>query len=164
MKRCAIRSVIVGLAALLGLLACGPQEVRSQEAAKPAVDDFKIESRHVDIWSDGTRLSGDLWHPKDLQPGDKLPAVILCHGWGRGCVHTLTRLMHRSLQRQVMWYCPSTIAAGATATVVWLSKRRCPNMRFFPEPTLRSMAKAACNQSRWPLSGLISIFEKKEQV
>jgi dienelactone hydrolase len=82
MKRCAIRSVIVGLAALLGLLACGPQEVRSQEAAKPAVDDFKIESRHVDIWSDGTRLSGDLWHPKDLQPGDKLPAVILCHGWG----------------------------------------------------------------------------------
>ena len=77
-----MRSVIVGLAALLGLLACGLQEVRSQEAAKPAVSAFKIESRHVDIWSDGTRLSGDLWFPRGLQSGDKLPAVILCHGWG----------------------------------------------------------------------------------
>ena len=82
MKRCSIRSVIVGLVALMGLLALGLQEVRSQEATKPAVDDFKIESRHVDIWSDGTRLSGDLWYPKGLQSGDKLPAVILCHGWG----------------------------------------------------------------------------------
>jgi len=82
MKRNPMGSVIVGLAALLGLLACGLQEVRSQEAAKPAVSAFKIESRHVDIWSDGTRLSGDLWFPRGLQSGDKLPAVILCHGWG----------------------------------------------------------------------------------
>ena len=82
MKRCATHSVIVGLLALMGLLACGLQEVRSQETAKPGITAFKIESRHVDIWSDGTRLSGDLWHPEDLQPGDKLAAVILCHGWG----------------------------------------------------------------------------------
>ena len=82
MKRCSIRSVIVGFVALMGLLACGPQEVRSQEAAKPEVAAFKIESRHVDIWSDGTRLSGDLWYPKGLQAGDKLPAIIFCHGWG----------------------------------------------------------------------------------
>jgi dienelactone hydrolase len=74
-----MRSVIVGLVALLGLLACGLQEVRSEEAAKPAVDDFNIESRHVDIWSDGTRLSGDLWYPRGLKSGYKLPAVILCH-------------------------------------------------------------------------------------
>ena len=82
MKRHSMRSVIVGLVALLGLLACGLQEVRSEEAAKPAVDDFNIESRHVDIWSDGTRLSGDLWYPRGLKSGYKLPAVILCHGWG----------------------------------------------------------------------------------
>ena len=82
MKRCSIRFVIVGLVALSGLLAFGLQGVRSQEAAKPVVGDFKIESRHVDIWSDGTRLSGDLWSPRGLQSADKLPAVILCHGWG----------------------------------------------------------------------------------
>ena len=82
MERCAIRSVIVGLLALLGLLTCGLQNVRSQETVKPEVTAFEVESRHVDIWSDGTRLSGDLWHPKDLQSGDKQPAIILCHGWG----------------------------------------------------------------------------------
>ena len=80
MKRCSIRFVIVGLVALSGLLAFGLQGVRSQEAAKPVVGDFKIESRHVDIWSDGTRFSGDLWSPRGLQSADKLPA--LCHGWG----------------------------------------------------------------------------------
>ena len=82
MKRHSMRSVIVGLATLLGLLTCGLQEVQSEEVAKPAVDDFNIESRHVDIWSDGTRLSGDLWYPRGLKSGYKLPAVILCHGWG----------------------------------------------------------------------------------
>jgi dienelactone hydrolase len=82
MKRGSISSVIVGLVVLTGLLACGLQEVRSEEAPKPEVAESKIESRHVDIWSDGTRLSGDLWYPKRLQSGDKLSAVILCHGWG----------------------------------------------------------------------------------
>ena len=82
MKSCSIRFVIAGLVALSGLLACGLEDVRSQDTAKPEVAAFKIESRHVDIWSDGTRLTGDLWSPKGLQSGDKLPAVILCHGWG----------------------------------------------------------------------------------
>jgi len=82
MKRCSIRSVIVGLVALMGLLFFGAQEIRSQKVTKSEVVAFKIESRHVNIWSDGTRLSADLWHLKGLQPSDKLPAVILCHGWG----------------------------------------------------------------------------------
>ena len=82
MKRCAIHSIIVGLLALLSLLTCGLQKLRSQETAKPEVAAFEVESRHVDIWSDGTRLSGDLSYLKGLQSGDKQPAVILCHGWG----------------------------------------------------------------------------------
>lgn len=82
MKRCSIRSIIVGLVALMGLLALGPQEVRSQKVTKSEVVAFKIESRHVNIWSDGTRLSGDLWYLNGLKSGDKLPGVILCHGWG----------------------------------------------------------------------------------
>ena len=82
MKSCSIRFVIAGLVVLSGLLVCGLQDVRSQDTAKPEVAAFKIESRHVDIWSDGTRLAGDLWFPKGLKSGDKLPAVILCHGWG----------------------------------------------------------------------------------
>jgi dienelactone hydrolase len=40
------------------------------------------KSRDVNIWSDGTRLSGTLFFPDSMKPGDKVPAVILCHGWG----------------------------------------------------------------------------------
>lgn len=43
---------------------------------------YQVTSRPVDIWSDGTRLSGDLWYPKDMKAGDRFPAIILCHGWG----------------------------------------------------------------------------------
>jgi dienelactone hydrolase len=57
--------------------AAGPQaQIRQDSGAG------EIESRSVDIWSDGTRLSGDLWYPKGLKAGDHLPAIILCHGWG----------------------------------------------------------------------------------
>jgi dipeptidyl aminopeptidase/acylaminoacyl peptidase len=41
-----------------------------------------IASRRVNIWSDGTRLSGDLFYPANMKAEDKLPAIILCHGWG----------------------------------------------------------------------------------
>jgi hypothetical protein len=41
-----------------------------------------FESRPVNIWSDGTRLSGNLFYPEGLRTGVKLPAIILCHGWG----------------------------------------------------------------------------------
>lgn len=38
--------------------------------------------RAVTLWSDGTRLAGDLHYPKDQAEGEKLPAIVLCHGWG----------------------------------------------------------------------------------
>ena len=53
----------------------------NQEGQKVA-ESAKVESRLVDIWSDGTRLTGDLFYPLNVKTGDKLPAVILCHGWG----------------------------------------------------------------------------------
>lgn len=41
-----------------------------------------VETRAVQIWSDGTRMAGDLFMPKGLADGDQLPAIVLCHGWG----------------------------------------------------------------------------------
>jgi hypothetical protein len=38
--------------------------------------------KSVDIISEGTRLSGDLYLPDDLQAGEKHPTILLCHGWG----------------------------------------------------------------------------------
>jgi len=42
----------------------------------------KVTSRAVNVWSDGTRMSGNLFWPKDAKEGDKFPAILLCHGWG----------------------------------------------------------------------------------
>jgi len=41
-----------------------------------------VATRRVNIWSDGTRLSGDLFYPAAMKAEDKFPAIILCHGWG----------------------------------------------------------------------------------
>ena len=40
------------------------------------------ERKAVDIWSDGTRMSGDLWLPAGHGDGTKRPAILLTHGWG----------------------------------------------------------------------------------
>ncbi len=41
-----------------------------------------VATRPVDIWSDGTRLSGRLFLPTATPPGEKLPAIVMSHGWG----------------------------------------------------------------------------------
>jgi len=38
--------------------------------------------KSVTIWSEGTRLAGDLFLPDDLKPGEKRPTILLCLGWG----------------------------------------------------------------------------------
>ncbi len=41
-----------------------------------------IERRPVDIWSDGTRMSGDLFLPDGFADGEARPAILMTHGWG----------------------------------------------------------------------------------
>ncbi len=77
MRKPPITFFVIGLMTLMVLILFGTREVQSEEAVSVG-----IESRHVDIWSDGTRISGDLWRPKGLKAEDKCPAIILCHGWG----------------------------------------------------------------------------------
>ena len=42
----------------------------------------KISMQHVTIWSDGTRMAADLYKPKGLKEGEKLPAVVIVNGTG----------------------------------------------------------------------------------
>ncbi len=41
-----------------------------------------VERQAVEIWSDGTRMAGDLWLPDGFGDGEPRPAVLLTHGWG----------------------------------------------------------------------------------
>ncbi|HYP25785.1 MAG TPA: alpha/beta fold hydrolase [Blastocatellia bacterium] len=60
-------------------LAAAPARAGQSQSSPPPAG---IKMRAVNIWSDGTRLSGNVFHPEGLKPSDRLPALILCHGWG----------------------------------------------------------------------------------
>ena len=40
-----------------------------------------VRHRAVDIWSEGTRMAGDLYRPAGVDD-TRLPAIIMSHGWG----------------------------------------------------------------------------------
>ena len=46
----------------------------------PLPDD--VVRNHVTIWSDGTRMAGDIYTPKEAVVGAKLPAIVFVHGTG----------------------------------------------------------------------------------
>jgi len=41
-----------------------------------------FDLRHVTIWSDGTRMAGDLYVPKGMKDGEKRAAIVFCAGTG----------------------------------------------------------------------------------
>ena len=43
---------------------------------------YGVKSEGVVIWSEGTRISGTLWKPKEVGADERLPAILLTHGWG----------------------------------------------------------------------------------
>lgn len=53
----------------------------NEPAARGALPD-SVEKRAVTIWSDGTRMAGDLYLPKNRKEGEKLPAIVFCAGTG----------------------------------------------------------------------------------
>lgn len=53
------------------------ESATNTEREKPA-----FTQQSVDIWSDGTRISGDYFKPAGVEAGEKLPTLLLCHGWG----------------------------------------------------------------------------------
>ena len=40
-----------------------------------------IEERWVSYYSEGSRLVGNVFIPPGLAPGEKRPAIVLCHGF-----------------------------------------------------------------------------------
>jgi hypothetical protein len=68
------------LAAALGAAPDASAAVTSEEAEVAGYP--KIVKRAVELWSDGTRLSADIFYPKDREEGERFPAIVLCHGWG----------------------------------------------------------------------------------
>jgi len=68
------------VAAILSGALMSPAAMAQEEKA---VENFPtVLQREITLWSDGTRLSGVLLYPKDREEAEKLPAIVLCNGWG----------------------------------------------------------------------------------
>jgi dipeptidyl aminopeptidase/acylaminoacyl peptidase len=75
--RGAIGTVLAGFAAIsVGFVSSAEAQTRRW----PLPDG--VAMRSVVIWSEGTRMAGDLYFPEGVQEGDKLPAIVTCNGWG----------------------------------------------------------------------------------
>ena len=73
-------AALLGVVAILPIALCCRAAVAQEEKA---VEGFPaVLKRDITLWSDGTRLSGVLLYPKDREDGKKLPAIVLCNGWG----------------------------------------------------------------------------------
>lgn len=58
------------------------KSVAQAKAQKHAPLPEGVERRAVTIWSDGTRMAGDLYLPAKLASGEKLPAIVFIAGTG----------------------------------------------------------------------------------
>ena len=71
------------IAAMLALVLAAAAAIAATDAPAQDVEGYPgVQRKPVTIWSDGTRLAGDLFLPKGLAAGQKVPAIVLCHGWG----------------------------------------------------------------------------------
>ncbi len=53
------------------------------EPAYPALEvPETVEHKAVTVWANGVALDADLFRPKGLAEGTKVPAIVLSHGWG----------------------------------------------------------------------------------
>ncbi|MCB1224673.1 MAG: alpha/beta fold hydrolase [Verrucomicrobiales bacterium] len=76
-----MKSVLVLLLAALALSASAQTPKGKGKRLRAPLPDT-VEMRPVTIFSDGTRMAGDLYLPKNLAADDKLPAIVLCAGTG----------------------------------------------------------------------------------
>ena len=79
------RSALVAMLLLSATGAAFAQQGKTQaesRAAKYPPLPADVERISATIWSDGTRMEGDVYRPKDLKPTDKLPAIVFVHGTG----------------------------------------------------------------------------------
>jgi dienelactone hydrolase len=52
-----------------------------------AAGNSELAHEKITLWSDGARLQGDIYKPAGLAADEKLPGILLIHGWGGSKTH-----------------------------------------------------------------------------
>ena len=77
------RKTPIAIVALLAIALGAAVALAATDAEAQDVANYPtVVRKPVTIWSDGTRLAGDVFLPKGLAADQKIPAIVLCHGWG----------------------------------------------------------------------------------
>ncbi len=85
-RKCIVGSYLLAVVTALAFLpAASAQSDKSFTAAKaqkypPLPAD--VVRKQVMIWSDGTRMAGDVYMPKSVNSGERLPVIVFVHGTG----------------------------------------------------------------------------------
>src|ERR1051325_11416536 len=82
-------------------------------AQAPFTAPAEVDYRKADIWSEGTRMSAEVFSPK-AQAGKKLPTILMAHGWGGTKIGLRPDAVLHAKNPVISWS-RSTIAAGAIA-------------------------------------------------
>ena len=84
-------SVVSWLSVSSSLAQDGETQAQARAREYPPLRE-DVERRAVTIWSDGTRMAGDLYLPKDRKPDQKLPVIVFANGTGGSKRKLPTRL------------------------------------------------------------------------
>ncbi len=74
--------LLVTLSASMPLCSADDKSIAAAKAQKYPSLPATVERRPVTIWSDGTKMAGDLYLPKEVNEEDKLPAIVFVAGTG----------------------------------------------------------------------------------
>ncbi len=71
--------ILIGAAVLAGSVRTAPAQEDESAAASSAPE---VEKTDVRLWSEGVRIAGTVFTPTDRTEGEKLPVIVMSHGWG----------------------------------------------------------------------------------
>ncbi len=77
-----IVSLFVAFLISMPLVSADDKSVAAAKSQKYPPLPANVERRSITIWSDGTKMAGDLYLPKERNADDKLPAIVFVAGTG----------------------------------------------------------------------------------
>jgi hypothetical protein len=140
---------------LIVLPLLGTQASRQPARQTPLPEN--IEKRTVTIWSDGTRMAGDLYLPKNRRPVQKLPAVVFCNGTGGTKGGTGARLAPRFVERGFAFLAFDDRGWGESDSKLML-------VEPMPKPDEKGEVTVRAKAIRWQMDAVDQTFDIRAAI